>query len=77
MRRSSQRPRPCSRRARYDVTPGALDGRGEGRDRRKGKPLFMPLRLALTGLDHGPELKALLPLIGESEGAGEAGGQRA
>ncbi len=31
---------------------------------RKGKALFMPLRLALTGLDHGPELKALLPLIG-------------
>ncbi len=31
---------------------------------RKGKPLFMPLRLALTGLDHGPELAQLLPLIG-------------
>ena len=31
---------------------------------RKGKSLFMPLRLALTGLDHGPELAQLLPLIG-------------
>lgn len=31
---------------------------------RKGKQLFMPLRLALTGLDHGPELAALLPLMG-------------
>jgi glutamyl-tRNA synthetase len=31
---------------------------------RKGKALFMPLRIALTGLDHGPELAALLPLIG-------------
>ena len=31
---------------------------------RKGKPLFQPLRLALTGLDHGPEMKRLLPLIG-------------
>ena len=31
---------------------------------RKGKSLFMPLRLALTSLDHGPELAALLPLIG-------------
>ena len=31
---------------------------------RKGKALFMPLRLALTGEDHGPDLKALLPLIG-------------
>ncbi|HUG60467.1 MAG TPA: glutamate--tRNA ligase [Methylomirabilota bacterium] len=31
---------------------------------RKGRALFMPLRLALTGLDHGPEIAALLPLIG-------------
>lgn len=31
---------------------------------RKGKALFLPLRLALTGVDHGPELAALLPLIG-------------
>ena len=31
---------------------------------RKGKELFMPLRQALTGMDHGPELKDLLPLIG-------------
>ena len=29
-----------------------------------GRNLFMPLRLALTGHEHGPELKALLPLIG-------------
>ena len=35
---------------------------------RKGKPLFMPLRQALTGLDHGPDMNALLPLIGH-EGA--------
>lgn len=31
---------------------------------RKGKDLFMPLRQALTGMDHGPELAVLLPLIG-------------
>ena len=31
---------------------------------RTGKNLFMPLRLALTGMEHGPELKTLLPLIG-------------
>jgi len=31
---------------------------------RKGKELFMPLRLALTGFDHGPEMKLLLPMIG-------------
>lgn len=34
-----------------------------------GKSLFMPLRLALTGLEHGPELKALLPLIGRERAA--------
>lgn len=38
----------------------------KGRTGRKGKALFMPLRLALTGLDHGPELKNLLPLIGRN-----------
>ncbi|OJY69748.1 MAG: glutamate--tRNA ligase [Sphingobium sp. 66-54] len=31
---------------------------------RKGKALFLPLRQALTGLDHGPDMAALLPLIG-------------
>jgi glutamyl-tRNA synthetase len=30
----------------------------------KGKALFAPLRRALTGREHGPELKHLLPLIG-------------
>ena len=33
---------------------------------RKGKALFMPLRLALTGEDHGPDLKTLLPLMGRA-----------
>ena len=33
---------------------------------RKGRALFMPLRLALTGVDHGPELRALLPIMGSS-----------
>jgi glutamyl-tRNA synthetase len=32
---------------------------------RKGKALFMPLRLALTGREHGPDMAALLPLIGQ------------
>lgn len=31
---------------------------------RKGKTLFMPLRLALTGISSGPELADLLPLMG-------------
>lgn len=31
---------------------------------RKGRELFHPLRLALTGREQGPEMKLLLPLIG-------------
>ena len=31
---------------------------------RKGRDLFMPLRMALTGQAHGPEMQNLLPLIG-------------
>jgi glutamyl-tRNA synthetase len=34
---------------------------------RKGKALFLPLRQALTGHDHGPEMAALLPLIAQDE----------
>ena len=34
---------------------------------RKGKSLFMPLRLALTGAPRGPEMAALLPLIGREK----------
>ena len=34
---------------------------------RKGRALFMPLRLALTGRDKGPELAGLLPLLGREE----------
>ncbi|WP_439527303.1 glutamate--tRNA ligase [Pannonibacter sp.] len=36
----------------------------KGATGRKGKGLFMPLRQALTGHDHGPDMNALLPLIG-------------
>jgi len=34
---------------------------------RSGKQLFMPLREALTGESHGPEMKHLLPLIGHEK----------
>ena len=33
---------------------------------RKGRALFHPLRLALTGREDGPELKSLLPLMGRT-----------
>ncbi|MBX9702506.1 MAG: glutamate--tRNA ligase, partial [Acetobacteraceae bacterium] len=36
---------------------------------RKGKALFLPLRLALTSEDQGPEMRALLPLMGRERAA--------
>jgi glutamyl-tRNA synthetase len=38
----------------------------KARSGRRGKALYLPLRLALTGEDHGPDLKSLLPLIGRT-----------
>ena len=42
----------------------ALTGALKAASGRKGRALFMPLRQALTGRDHGPDMTALLPLIG-------------
>ncbi len=42
----------------------ALTGALKEASGRKGKALFLPLRQALTGMDHGPDMAALLPLIG-------------
>jgi glutamyl-tRNA synthetase len=39
----------------------------KGSSGRAGKSLFLPLRRALTGRDSGPEMAALLPLIGLEE----------
>lgn len=41
----------------------------------KGKALFMPLRKALTGMDHGPELKVLLPLLGRARAHARLSGE--
>ncbi len=46
--------------------PQLVDGLKE-RVSRRGKALFLPLRRALTGRDSGPEMAALLPLIGRDE----------
>lgn len=43
----------------------------------KGRALFHPLRLALTGRDSGPELKALLPLMGRDRVLARLEGRRA
>jgi len=43
----------------------------------KGRALFHPLRLALTGREHGPELKKLLPLIGRARAFARLNGDTA
>ncbi len=44
---------------------GMLTGTLKDKTGRKGKQLFLPLRQALTGMNHGPDMGELLPLIGE------------
>ncbi|MGA7674111.1 MAG: glutamate--tRNA ligase [Rhizomicrobium sp.] len=43
----------------------------------KGRDLYHPLRLALTGREHGPELKKLLPLIGRARALARLQGETA
>jgi len=43
----------------------------------KGRALYHPLRLALTGREHGPELKKLLPLIGRAKALARLKGETA
>ena len=43
----------------------------------KGKALFMPLRLALTGQPHGPDMAAMAPLIGRETMARRLQGEAA
>ena len=50
-----------------DQTWSAWISEIKGVSDRKGKGLFMPLRKALTGMEHGPELDKLLPLIGRDK----------
>ena len=48
-------------------TWGAWTTRLKEASGRKGRALFHPLRLALTGQEAGPELAVLLPLIGRAK----------
>ncbi|MTJ80775.1 MAG: glutamate--tRNA ligase [Telmatospirillum sp.] len=52
---------PWTQETWRDWTRAVQQGTG-----RKGRDLFHPLRLALTGRENGPELKTLLPLIGRA-----------
>jgi len=44
---------------------------------RKGRELFHPLRIALTGRENGPELRALLPLMGRARASARLRGETA
>jgi glutamyl-tRNA synthetase len=44
---------------------------------RKGRELFMPLRLALTGREHGPEMKVVFALLGRARAEARLRGQAA
>ncbi|HRO15061.1 MAG TPA: glutamate--tRNA ligase [Paracoccus sp. (in: a-proteobacteria)] len=46
-----------------DATWGEWTNAVKAATGRKGKGLFMPLRKALTGMDHGPEMGELMPLL--------------
>jgi len=51
-------PQPWGATAWSDWTNAVKEATG-----RKGKGLFMPLRKALTGMEHGPDMSALMPML--------------
>ncbi|WP_265518758.1 glutamate--tRNA ligase [Nitratireductor luteus] len=71
----SEEDRDFVRQAMDHLPPEPWDGQTwsawtsvlKDRTGRKGKALFKPLRVALTGLESGPELANLLPLLGREE----------
>jgi glutamyl-tRNA synthetase len=52
----------------------ALTDRLKAATGRKGKALFLPLRRALTGREQGPDMAALLPLIGRERAVARLAG---
>ena len=59
------------------ATWGEWTGAVRAETGRKGRALFLPLRQALTALDHGPELAGLLPLIGPERARARLAGEAA
>ncbi len=60
-----------------ETTWAALTGAVKAATGRKGRALFHPLRLALTGRENGPELKVLLPMIGRDRALARLSGRTA
>ena len=58
-------------------TFGAWMNEVKAKTGRKGKELFHPIRMALTGEANGPELKTLLPLIGYDKAYKRLRGEKA
>jgi glutamyl-tRNA synthetase len=59
------------------TTWGAWTNILKAQTNRKGRALFHPLRLALTGREQGPELAGLLPLIGRAKAEARLSGHAA
>jgi glutamyl-tRNA synthetase len=59
----------------WDADPwGALTDAVKAATGAKGRALFLPLRRALTGRDHGPDMRELLPLIAKAEAVARLSG---
>jgi len=58
-------------------TWSALIGHLKTETGRKGKGLFMPLRLALTGQQHGPSMDDMLQLLGTEKAKARLSGDKA
>jgi len=61
-----------------EITPetwSALTSQLKESTGRKGKSLFMPLRLALTGRPHGPDMGAMLGLLGAQKAKARLNGE--
>ena len=68
----------CAPEGQWDQsTWGAWTTRLRELTGRKGRALFHPLRLALTGQEAGPELAVLLPLIGRTKALARLSAQSA
>ena len=76
---------PAFAAAALEVLPASLDADAwsvwttavKERTGAKGKALFMPLRLILTGQAHGPDMATLTPLIGRARIARRLAGETA
>lgn len=60
-----------------EATWSALAEAAKAATGKKGRALFHPLRLALTGRENGPELKVLLPMIGRARALARLSGETA